>query len=66
PQLELMGRANEHGGVDGVGAAISRTVRNSIDGTLLVRKGEKPSQPWAELLVPDGATNDRAQERDAD
>ncbi|HEX5585829.1 MAG TPA: ATP-binding protein, partial [Acidimicrobiia bacterium] len=36
PQLELMGRANEHGGVDGVGAAISRTVRNSIDGTLLV------------------------------
>ena len=64
PQLELMGRAGEHGGVESVGAAISRTVRNSIDGTLLVRKGEKPSQPWAELVVSDGAPNERTQDRE--
>jgi transitional endoplasmic reticulum ATPase len=57
PQLELMGRAGEGGRFDGVGSAIERTVKQSIDGTLLVRKGESPSSPWAELLVPDGDGN---------
>jgi transitional endoplasmic reticulum ATPase len=55
PQLELMGRAGEGARVDGIGAAVERTVRQSIDGTLLVRKGEDPRNPWAELLTPDGS-----------
>jgi transitional endoplasmic reticulum ATPase len=54
PQLELMGRAGEGARLDGIGAAIERTVKQSIDGTLLVRKGEDPRNPWAELLTPDG------------
>ncbi|MCU1346067.1 MAG: hypothetical protein JWL70_2333 [Acidimicrobiia bacterium] len=53
PQLELMSRAGEGARADGVGNAIERTVRQSIDGTLLVRKGEDAKNPWAELLVPD-------------
>jgi transitional endoplasmic reticulum ATPase len=54
PQLELMSRAAEASRGDSIGTAIERTVRQSIDGTLLVRKGESPNAPWAELLVPDG------------
>lgn len=54
PQLELMGQAGEGIRADGIGSAIERTVKQSIDGTLLVRKGESASAPWAELLVPDG------------
>lgn len=54
PQLELMSRAGEGARLDGIGSAIERTVKQSIDGTLLVRKGESPNSPWAELLVPDG------------
>jgi transitional endoplasmic reticulum ATPase len=60
PQLELMARAGEAGRADAIGTAIGRTVRNSIDGMLVVRKNEKPSQPWAELLIPDGTTSERA------
>jgi transitional endoplasmic reticulum ATPase len=55
PQLELMGRAGEGARSDSVGSAIERTVKQSIDGTLLVRKGESPNAPWAELLVPDNS-----------
>jgi transitional endoplasmic reticulum ATPase len=58
PQLELMGRAGEGARSDSVGSAIERTVKQSIDGTLLVRKGESPNAPWAELLVPDGLETD--------
>lgn len=60
PQLELMSRAAEASRGDSIGTAIERTVRQSIDGTLLVRKGESPNAPWAELLVPDeGGSNGR-------
>jgi transitional endoplasmic reticulum ATPase len=55
PQLELMSRAIEGARADGIGSAIERTVKQSIDGTLLVRKGEPVSTPWAELLVPDNS-----------
>jgi transitional endoplasmic reticulum ATPase len=55
PQLELMSRAGEGARLDGIASAIERTVKQSIDGTLLVRKGETPNAPWAELLVPDGS-----------
>jgi transitional endoplasmic reticulum ATPase len=58
PHLELMGRAGEGARSDGVGIAIARTVKQSIDGTLLVREGETPDRPWAALLVPD-ETNTR-------
>jgi transitional endoplasmic reticulum ATPase len=54
PQLELMGRAGEGARMDGVGAAFERAMKQSIDGTLLVRKGESASAPWAELVIPDG------------
>jgi len=57
PQLELMGKAAEGARADTIGSAFERTVKQSIDGTLLVRKGESPSSPWAELLVTDGTEN---------
>jgi ATPase family associated with various cellular activities (AAA) len=60
PQLELMSRAGEGARLDGIGAAVERTVKQSIDGTLLVRKGEDPRNPWAELLTPDGTEGNGA------
>jgi SpoVK/Ycf46/Vps4 family AAA+-type ATPase len=57
PQLELMGRAVEGARSDTIGTAFERTVKQSIDGTLLVRRGEPASAPWAELLVADGTEN---------
>ncbi|MHB8463963.1 MAG: AAA family ATPase [Acidimicrobiales bacterium] len=53
PQLELMSKAVEGARSDSIGTALERTMKQSIDGTLLVRKGELASAPWAELLVPD-------------
>jgi hypothetical protein len=49
-----MGKAAEAARSDTIGTAFERTVKQSIDGTLLVRKGESPNAPWAELLVADG------------